>query len=127
MGAGGWEELPQHVSWVEKRVVLAADMGTVCRESAPIRSLFLLGPVTPDAASFAEELRGADALMGLVAHSYHADLLARELAILAAQLETFRAVTERVPVFLLHVPRDLRRLDEAIDVVLAAAGASRRS
>ena len=124
-GADGWEDLPLHVSWVDKRVLPAEDLGATCSEAAPIRCLFLLQPVAAAAACSVEELRGSDSLMGLVAHGYNAQLLAREPEILAAQLETFRIVVEKTPVYRLSVPRDLRRLDEAIDVVLAAVGGSR--
>lgn len=86
----------------------------------PLRAVCILAPRAEQGAPRLERLRPPQAIMalgGLAHHAYVADAMGRRRAIflLAAEL------AGRVPVFVLHRPDDLARLDEVAESVIAAA------
>jgi hypothetical protein len=117
--------LQQHLSWLEKRIVPAESLGRVCSEPMPLGALFSLAPVLPDRPARPIRQTGMQAVLGLVANSYNAQLLAFEPQILAAQFEILSSIADTTPVFELEVPRDLSRLDETLDLMLEAYRAAR--
>ncbi len=119
LSGDGWQTLPRHASWLDKRVVPASEVGAVCPEARPLGAIFVLVPTVPESEPAPQPFEGKDALLALVAHGYNAQLLALEPELLANQLDVYRRVAECVPVFALACPRTFDRLNEVVEIVLA--------
>jgi hypothetical protein len=115
--ASGAEALPSYVSWLDKRVVDAANLGEVCDSPAPLGTVIFLVPSAPETEPAFLRLRGNDGLLALVASTYQAELLGHEKAILARQLQLC-SLAAALPIFSLGCPRDLSRLREVADALL---------
>jgi hypothetical protein len=113
-----WRPLKPYVSWLEKRVLTPDRLGEACESPLPLSALYLLEPAAPESEVRIGRLRGQQALLSLVAHSYQAVLMNLESRILADQLSQFQALAASVPVFVLHYPRDLKRLAEVAQSLL---------
>lgn len=122
-----WEALPQHVSWLEKRVVPAADLGGVCPSARPLAALFLLAPAAPDSEIEVQRLHAKEALLALVANGYNAPHLKLEPDLQAGQLDLFGRIVEATPVYVIRSPRTFDRLDELADAILAYGRPTSRS
>jgi len=118
---GDWRRLPRHASWLDKRVLPAADLGSVCGSARPLAALFVLSPTGPDGDVEVTRLRGKEALLALVAHGYNAHLLALEPEVLVGQLNLFSRLVGSTPVYVIRCPRALERLNEVADAVLTHA------
>lgn len=114
-----WRAFPRQVSWLEKRVVSAADLGSVCRSARPLAALFLLSPAGSDSEIEVKPLRAREALLALVANGYNARLLSLEREFQARQLEVFSRIVQTTPVYAIRCPRTLERIDEVANAMLA--------
>lgn len=94
------------------------------REPAPLDALYLLAPVEAVAGASAARRVAVDSItaaLSLVRHAKLGPLLGRgEAPVLFEQAVSLARV---VPVYALHVARDLARLDEAVTEILAWHGA----
>ncbi len=115
----GWEELPRHASWLEKRVVRVSETADDRRVARPLAALFVLAPCAPDAAIEITRLHGKDALVALVSSTYNAQLLVREPQLLAGQLDVLRRLAGSASVHVLRCPRSIDRLGEVADAIIA--------
>ena len=82
------------------------------RQPAPLRSVYV---IESGAECRVERLSARDATIATIAHAYRAD--PEDRTALAAQLETSAALSSRVGVFRLVVPRDLTQLSQAARLV----------
>lgn len=112
-----WQDLPQHVSWLTKRVLPAQTLGGVCEEPMPLSALFVLNPVTAGKVMI-EPIRGNQALLALVSQSYNAHLLALEPDVLANQMSVLARVAESVPVYQIQYPRGFDRLSQMATAII---------
>ncbi|MCC6318858.1 MAG: hypothetical protein IT361_14345 [Gemmatimonadaceae bacterium] len=94
------------------------DEGTVQRSAVPLAALYVLLPSAPDDAESARRsvLTEIQATLALVEHAKLGPLLGRKDA--GLMFEQSAAIARRVPVYLLHVARDLDRLADAAATIL---------
>ncbi len=100
------------------RVVTALGASSVVASPVPLRAMYLLSPEQPDPARplvSRERLDVMTAGMSLVGNLKLGRLLEREGTLLGPAL----AVADAVPAWTLHLQRDLSRLDEAVQAILA--------
>ena len=122
-----WKTLPPHVSWLEKRVVRAADVGDVCRSARPLAALFLLAPAAPDSEIEVKPLHAREALLALVANGYNAPLMTQERELQAGQLDLFGRIVQATPVYVIRYPWTFEHLGEVADAILAYGRATSES
>jgi hypothetical protein len=85
----------------------------------PLEALYILQPGAPESEVRMDCLHGQLSLLALVAHTHQARLLIHEQRLIAGQLKHFQALASRVPVFALHYPRALERVQEVARAVLS--------
>lgn len=112
-----WQDLPQHVSWLTKRILPARALGRVCEKPQPLSALFVLYPVTEGEVRI-EPLRGRHAVLALVSQSYNAHLLAREPDVLANQMSALARVAESVPVYQIQYPHGFDHLPQMASAII---------
>lgn len=92
-----------------KRVVTGLEVERLQREPAPLRAIYLIAPVDPQAREVERiELSPTLSAISVVAHVKIGRMLGPESA--ATMLERAASIARRVPVFRLVLPRDLDRL-----------------
>ena len=98
-------------------------------EPAPLAAMYVLSPAVatpPGPRARRERLQGVRATIELAKHGKLADPLIGPAAT-GAQLQRIAAVVRAVPVYVLHVPRDLRTISEVARRLLGWHGARSRA
>jgi len=112
----------QFVSWLDKRSVDSASLGTVCADALPLKGLFVLNPRLDPVPLSLIRLTGLDALTALIAHTYQGHLLSQEQALQVAHFDAFQELAKVVPVFAITYQRSFELLPQIADSVLGALG-----
>jgi hypothetical protein len=108
--------LPLHLSFSDKYVVTPEALGQVWPQPVPLHAVFILAPVLPNGSVEVTRLNGSESLLVLLANVYRRELLTRESAVQARQLEVFSQVAQGTPVYAVTSPR---RLDAVRSVAAA--------